>query len=375
MRRRARLAVAGLGRIGLLHAGNLFERVPSADLVRVADADPVRAERGGEALAVSWGTDFDALLADDAVEGVVIATPSALHAEMIEAAARAGRHVLVEKPLALDVGSAQRAVAAARASGIQLQVGFQRRFQPEWRAARVALERGAIGAARLLRIAHRNMAVSSDVPLDSLGDIMIDVAVHDFDTARWLLGHSTEVIAAAPAHGLGGGPQPAGCEAVAVLIRFQSGALAMIDAARSSGYGYECSGELLGSDGALRVGMEHRAIELEQLAAGEARGALATGHESRHELAYVAELEHFARVVLGQVEPEASGEDAVATLELVGAARAALERSEPVAVSRTGRRRRDAAVGGGGRPAQARAAPLSGRLLSRPGAVDEDRAA
>jgi predicted dehydrogenase len=332
VKRRARLAVVGLGRIGLLHAGNLLERVPSADLVRVVDADPVRAQHAGEAFAVPWGTDVEELLADGTVEGLVIATPSRVHAEMIEAAARAGKHVLVEKPLAFDVGSAHRAIAAARAAQIRLQVGFQRRFDPDWRAAREQLDRGAIGAPRLLRIAHRNMAVSPDVPLDSLGDILIDVAVHDFDTARWLLGEPEQLLAVACTHGPDGEPDTTGCETVAVLIRFGSGALAVLDQTRSSGYGYECSGELLGSDGALRIATDHSPLGLEQLARGEARVALATDHESRHELAYVAELDHFARVVLGQLEPEPSGEDGAAALKLVCAARAALERSEPIAV-------------------------------------------
>jgi predicted dehydrogenase len=332
MRRRARLAVAGLGRIGLLHAGNLLERVPSADLVRVADADPSRAQRAGEALAVPWVTDIDELLADGAIEGVVIATPSGMHAEMIEAAARAGRHVLVEKPLAFDVGSAHRALAAARAASVHLQVGFQRRFDPDWRAARERLGQGAIGAPRLLRIAHRNMAVSPDVALEGLGDILIDVVVHDFDTARWLLGEPEQVIAVASTHAPDENATVTRSETVAVLIRFRAGALAMLDTTRSSGYGYECSGELLGSDGALRIALDHRPLGLEQLAAGEARAALATDHESRHRSAYVAELEHFARVVLGEFEPEASGEDGVAALELVGAARESLERSEPVPV-------------------------------------------
>ena len=329
MRRRAGLAVAGLGRIGLVHASNLL-RVPSAELLQVADADPKRAQRAGEAFAVPWSTDFDHVLADDAVEGVVIATPTGLHPQMIEAAARAGKHVLVEKPLAFDVGSALRAVAAARAASVRLQVGFQRRFDADWRAAHDELKGGTIGVPRLLRVAHRNSAISRDVPLDGLGDILVDVAVHDFDTARWLLGEPTQVIAVASFEDALGEPRPPACETVVITIRFANGALAVIDTTRTSGYGYECSGELLGADGALRIGTGHHPLDLERLAAGQAKVALPSDHEIRHRLAYIAELEHFARVVLGQLEPEASGEDGAAALELVGAARAALERDEPV---------------------------------------------
>lgn len=329
-RRRAGLAVAGLGRIGLVHASNLLERVPSAELLRVADADSQRAQRVGEALAVSWSTDYEDLLADSAVDAVVIATPSRMHPEMIEAAARARKHVLVEKPLAFDVGSALRAIAAARAASVHLQVGFQRRFDPDWRAAHDELERGTIGVPRLLRIAHRNMAISRNVPLDSLGDILIDVAVHDLDTARWLLGDPLQVTAVSSFDGPGGEPRPPACETVVLTVRFDNGALAVIDTTRTSSYGYECSGELLGADGALRIGTGHHPPDLERLVPGEARVALPPDHEIRHRIAYIAEVEHFARVVLGQLAPEPSGEDGAAAIELVNAARAALERSEPV---------------------------------------------
>jgi predicted dehydrogenase len=328
VRRRARLAVAGLGRIGLLHAGNLFERVPSAGLVRVADANPVRAQRAGEAFAVPWGVDAEDLLTDAGVEGIVIATPSGLHAEMIEAAAHAGKHVLVEKPLAFDVGSAQRAIAAARAAGIELQVGFQRRFDPNWRAACDELHRGTIGAPRLLRIAHRNMAISPDVSLESLGDILIDVTVHDFDTARWLLGEPVEVVAIASFDGPGGQPRPPGCETMVISVRFANGALAVIDATRTSGYGYECSGELVAAEGALRIGIG-RPVALEHMIAGEARVSLPIDHEVRHGCAYVAQLEHFARVTLGELEPAATGADGAAALELAEAARTSLARHLP----------------------------------------------
>ena len=333
MNRRARLAVAGLGRIGLLHARNLIERVPSADLVLIADPDGKRAQRAGEAFDVPWSTDVEEVLADATIQGIVIATPTGLHADMVEAAARSGKHVFVEKPIALDVGSAHRAVTAAHAAGIHLQVGFQRRFDAAWRAAQVELERGTIGSPRLLRIAHRNMAVSPDVPLHTLGDILIDVAVHDFDCACWLLGEPAQIVAVAAIQSAEGASAPSGSDAVAVLIRFTSGSLAMIDTARSSNYGYECSGEVLGATGVLRIGTQHRPLDLERLLTGEARVTLATDHESRYELAYVAELEHFARVTLGQLEPEPTGEDGEAALELVQAARIALARSMPVAVS------------------------------------------
>jgi myo-inositol 2-dehydrogenase/D-chiro-inositol 1-dehydrogenase len=329
----AQIAVVGLGRMGLVHAGNLSERVPTACLARVADSDLERARRAGEALGVPWTTSMGDILGDDAVDGVVLATPTELHVEMIESAARHGKHVFVEKPIAFKLGSALRAIAAARAAKVQLQVGFQRRFDPDWRAAGHQLARGAIGDPRLLRVVHRNRAIAEDVPLDSLGHVLSDVAIHDFDTARWLIGEPTEITTIASSVGPDGGPRAPGSETVVITMRFANGALGVIDNTRTAGYGFECSGEVLGSEGALRIGAGRHPLDIEHLVAGEARVGLPGDHEDRHAAAYLAELEHFARVVLGELQPEPSGEDGAVALVIAEAARASLRDGEPVGVA------------------------------------------
>lgn len=319
--------------MGFVHAGNLFERVPTASLARVADSDLKRARRAGEGFRVPWATSLDDILGDDAVDGVVLATPTELHAEMIESAARHGKHVFVEKPVAFHIGSARRAIAAAHAANVHLQVGFHRRFDPDWRAARHQLERGVIGQPRLLRIAHRNLAIAPDVPVDSLGDILTDVSIHDFDTARWLIGQPTELTTIASSFAPEGEPMAPGNETVVITMRFDNGALAVIDNTRTSTYGFECSGEVLGSDGALRIGAGRHPLDLEHLAGGETRVSLPHDHEDRHASAYVAELEHFARVVLGELAPEPTGEDGAAALILAQAARSSLDGRESVRIA------------------------------------------
>src|SRR5690242_16591006 len=134
MARRIRVGVAGLGRLGQLHASNLAERVASAELVRVADAVEEVARSTGERLGVAWSTRFDDLLRDPAVDAVVIVSPTGLHAEQVELAARAGKQVFCEKPISLDRERAERAVAVAREAGVKLQIGFQRRFDPDFAA-------------------------------------------------------------------------------------------------------------------------------------------------------------------------------------------------------------------------------------------------
>jgi myo-inositol 2-dehydrogenase / D-chiro-inositol 1-dehydrogenase len=302
---RARLVVVGLGRIGRLHAANLADRVL---LLGVVDALEPVARAVGERHGVRWSTSLDELLPE--AQGVVIAAPTAFHSELVERAAAAGRHVFCEKPLGFDLERAERAVVTARAAGVELQVGFQRRFDPGWLALRDALEAGELGELALLRASHRNAAE----PRAELGDLFVDVAVHDLDVARWLGGEVAELYAQ---------ERPG---AATIALRFESGALGLIDVSRRAGYGFECSGELVGSRGTARAGYGR---EVELLRHGVARSPLPADHAQRHAAAYVAELEQFAAVVLGEAPAGAGGEDAIAALRLALLARRSIATGAP----------------------------------------------
>ena len=318
-RRRAALVVVGLGRMGRLHAENLAGRVPSAALAGVVDAAEPLARAVGERHGVPWSASLEAMLEDPAVDGVVIAAPTRLHPELVGLAASAGKHVLCEKPLGFDAVDARGAVDIARAAGVALQVGFQRRFDPGWTALKDALERGELGRLHLLRCSHRD----ARPPEAGLGDLLADMAVHDLDAARWLGGEVADVLAL-PRASLGEGP----VLAAAIALRFESGALAAIDVSRDARYGFECSAELVGSRATGRIGYGHRPGDLELLHDCRAAVRLSADHAERHEAAYLNELQHFGQVATGSREPTPTGEDAVAALELASAARRSSEAGE-----------------------------------------------
>jgi predicted dehydrogenase len=299
--RPARVVVAGLGRIGRLHAANLAGRTASAELVGIVEPLEPLARSVGELHQVPWSGSLDRALDDARVDGVVIAAPTQLHVELVERAARAGKHVFCEKPVGFDVEEARRAVAAANAAGVHLQVGFQRRFDPEWLALSAALEE--LGELHLMRISHRNAAP----PPDALGGLFVDMAVHDLDAARWLGGDVAEVLALAR-------PPDGDALAASISLRFESGVLGQVDVSRDAGYGFECSAELVGSKATARVGHAHAGIQI--LSDGLARTRVPADHAQRHTAAYVAELDHFGELVMGRSRPRATGEDAVAALEL-----------------------------------------------------------
>jgi predicted dehydrogenase len=303
------LAVIGLGAIGRLHARNLACEVPGARLVAVVDTIAERAESVAAELGARCLTSPAQAFADPEVLGVVIAVPSPLHAELVERAAAAGTHVFCEKPLGVDPEEAERAVAAARSAGIRLQVGFQRRFDADFVAAKKRIDSGALGTVQLVRIAHRNRTPPHPGDLaDRLGSIFVDMTVHDLDSARWLVGEVDEVTAFERKR-----------NAVTVL-RFRCGALGVIDNSRHAGYGFECSAELVGTEATLRIGARGQPLDLDLLTAAGALSRVAEDHVERHLAAYRDELRHFVACLRDGVEPRVGGDDAVAALRLTHAA-------------------------------------------------------
>jgi myo-inositol 2-dehydrogenase/D-chiro-inositol 1-dehydrogenase len=295
--------VAGLGAIGLLHARHLAD-LSGACLALVVDADAALASAAGEELGVPWSTAYEDALGDSGVAAVVLATPTPLHAEMAERAARAAKHVFCEKPLSLEPGSGRAASAAAEAAGVCLQVGFQRRFDADFLAAKARVDAGELGRVQLLRISHRNRVPPHEGDLsDRLGGPFVDMTIHDFDTARWLVGEIAEVNAFA-----------SGRSGV-VVARFENGALGVIDNTRSAVYGFECAVELMGDRSTIRVGWEPRA-PVEQLTPDGRIAPLPADHVERHREAYVEELRHFIACVRSGTPPAVGGADSAAALEL-----------------------------------------------------------
>jgi predicted dehydrogenase len=299
------LAVIGLGAIGRVHARNLARHVAGAELVLVVDKVAELAAAVADELGVRWSTRPEDALGDPGVSAIAIATPTPLHAGLIEAAAGAGVHVFCEKPLALKPVGAQRAVRAARAAGVRLQVGFQRRFDPDFVAAKDHIDSGGVGAVQLLRIAHRNRTPPHETGLvERLGSIFVDMTVHDFDTARWLVGEIDEVTAFERKR-----------NAVTVL-RFRNGALGIVDNSRHAGYGFECSAEVVGTESTLRIGGRGRPLDLDVLTSCGALRRVAEDHIERHITAYRDELRHFVACLRDGTEPSVGGEDAIAALRL-----------------------------------------------------------
>jgi inositol 2-dehydrogenase len=315
-----RVGLVGLGRMGRFHAANLAGRIPGVRLVRVADAsEDVARENAARLGGVEWSTRYEDLLEDPEVEAVVIASPTHLHAEMVEAGAAAGKHVFCEKPISQDLERTYDVIEAVRAAGVKLQVGFQRRFDPDYRAAKERISAGHIGEVYLFRTTLRDVRSPGFDYIKGSGGFFADVTVHDFDAARWLVGEITEVTAAGAALSDPEFEEIGDIDNAVITLRFASGALGVMDNSRVAGYGYECSSEIVGHRGTLRID-NHRRMAIETLTPGRACRDYVSDFVERFADAYRQEMEHFVRVVRGEAEPQPTGTDAAAAFVLARAA-------------------------------------------------------
>jgi inositol 2-dehydrogenase len=317
--RRVRMGLAGLGRLGQFHAENMAGRAPSIELVRVVDPLEEVARSTGGRLGVAWSTTYEDLLNDSSIEAVVIASPTPYHAAMIEQAAAAEKQVFCEKPISLEREPTERAIAAAHKAGVKLQIGFHRRFDPDWVAATNRIKAGELGEVYLFRTSLRDMRPPSIEYIKGSGGFFLDVTVHDFDTARWMVGEINEVTAFGAALTDPAFAAVDDIDNAVVVVRFANGALGVIDNSRAAGYGYECSTEVMGSRATARIGY-HQRVNVEWLTPGAVTRDSVSNFIERYPRAYVAELESFAEAVRDDRPVAVGGEDGLAAFTLCKAA-------------------------------------------------------
>jgi predicted dehydrogenase len=253
---------------------------------------------------------------------VVIVSPTATHAPLIEAAARAGKAVFCEKPIALDVPTTERALAAVARFGVPLQLGFQRRFDSGFAEARRRIAGGEIGALHLLRSVSHDPYPPSPEYLQSCGGQFVDMTIHDIDVARFLSGMEIEQVWAT---GAALGPRAAEFRAngdwdtTTLTLQFTSGALGSIVNSRQAGYGYDIHTDVLGERGGLKVGYE-RHTPLTRYDSEGAHHDFVPYFPERFAQAYAVELAAFVRAVQSRQPVSPTGQDGLAALRVALAA-------------------------------------------------------
>lgn len=325
-----RLGIIGAGTMGSFHARSAA-RSGTCELVAVADPRPGKAASVARRFGCTATEDVAAILARTDIDAVIIATPVDAHLGLVEQAARAGLAIFCEKPLAPTLEGCLRARAATEECGVPLQVGFHRRFDPDWRQLHGAVTSGELGQVYLLKSTLRDMTIPPAAYLRASGGYFADAFVHDFDAARWLLGDVETVTAVGtamtePFHEFDD------FDSAAVVLRLSSGALAIFDGSRVAGYGYDCATELVGSQGTLRIA-NPPASNIIRLHDGRAESRLPSSYLERFAEAYATEIDDFARVVAEGAPPAVGAWDALLALAVADAARISAQRGRSVALA------------------------------------------
>lgn len=328
------IGVIGAGRIGRLHARHLAHQVPGARLAAIADPDTEAAtETAAGAGGAPVDSDYHALLQDDAVHAVLIASPTHLHARMIQEAAAAGKHIFCEKPIAQDLESIDRALAAAEAAGVKLQIGFNRRFDANFARVRKAIRRGEAGTPHLLHIISRDPAPPPIEYVRNSGGIFLDMTIHDFDMARFLLADEVEEVYTAAAVRVDPAIGETGdLDTAIITLKFAGGAIATIDNCRQAVYGYDQRVEVLGSAGGISVSNNYPNNVLISGAENVRKDLPLNFFLERYSDSFVAEVRAFAEAVLEDRPTPVSGADGRAPVVLALAARKSFDENRPVRV-------------------------------------------
>lgn len=314
-----KLALLGAGRIGKVHAQAIASD-SRAKLVAVVDAVAEAAQAIADQAGCKVST-IDAVLADPEVDAVVICTPTNTHADLIERFAKAGKAIFCEKPIDLDVARAKACLEVVRQTGARVMLGFNRRFDPHFRAVRKAIEDGTIGKVEMVTITSRDPGPPPASYIKVSGGIFRDMTIHDFDMARFLLGE--EIVSVTAFGSVLVDPEIGKLgdyDSASIILTTASGRQAMISNSRRASYGYDQRIEVHGSRGAVSA-ENQRPVSIEIATGnGYTRPPLHDFFMTRYTAAYAAEISAFIDSIVEGTPPSPSAEDGLIALQLADAA-------------------------------------------------------
>jgi len=330
------IGVLGVGEMGKRHAENLRHLTPGAELIAVADVAAARAKQVAEELEISksFGS-LEAMLECKEIRAVLIATPDKFHASSVIQAARAGKDILCEKPIALTMNDAYAVLDAVAKASVRLQIGFMRHYDPAYAAAMKRIEAGEIGTPLIFKSVGRDKdeppmaAYSSGIN----GMILYNNTIHDFDLARWLMRdevaevHTYGTVAIRPEVA-----QYGDVVASSVNLKYHKGGIGNIESYVQAVYAYDVRTEILGSKGAVFVGSLDKTPAVFLSSSGGSH-ILADHFLSRFADAYLAEVQDFVDALLHDKPVRVTGEDGLKALAIAVAAENSWKQGKPVKVA------------------------------------------
>jgi predicted dehydrogenase len=330
------IAVIGTGRAGMIHARNFAKKVKHAHLEAIVDPNVEGLQQAGKELhCTNLYTDFkQALDQNERIDAIIVATPTVLHKEIVQYAAERGKHIFCEKPMAMDVAECEEMIAVTQLHQVHLQIGFMRRFDKSFRAAKARIEAGEIGdVVKVYSLTH-----GPSVPRPWQYDIkksngpLAEVNSHDIDTLRWFTGSEFQEV-----YALAGNfrcPEalpdfPDFYDNVSVLASFENGAQGQIGGAVSVHYGYDSRVEILGTKGILFIGSLKENTVLSCNREGLHQEVISSWMYL-YEDAYLAEDVDFIECILEDRKPLATGLDGLRAVEVVNAGNLSITQRKPI---------------------------------------------
>lgn len=325
------IALFGAGRIGQVHAVNIASN-PETQLYSVIDPYPEGAEKLAKTYRAKIQTTEEAF-ADPEIHGVLIASATDTHADLIEKAALAGKAIFCEKPIDLSLSRVRDCLAVVKRENVPFVVGFNRRYDPQFRALKERYSAGAIGKAESLLITSRDPSPPPAEYVAVSGGLFRDMAIHDFDMVRFIIGEDPIQIYAQgscqvnPAIG-----EQGDIDTAVTVMKFPSGVIATISNSRRSGYGYDQRIELHGEKGVLTAANQKEDLVEQWTDEGCVSAKPQLFFLERYQAAYVAEWQHFVDVLAGRCESECNGYDGEQALIMADAALASLKAEKSISL-------------------------------------------
>lgn len=335
MSKKLGIGVVGLGRLGSAYARYFTGRIAGASLVAVSDVDETAAAaRAAEFGLSKWYGSYQDLIADEQVDAVVIVSPTSTHQEIVVAAANRGLPIFCEKPLSISLPAARAMQQTVEKTGVYFQMGFMRRFDKGYLAAKQKIEAGAIGTPVVFKSSSRDPYRPSLEYLDPAhsGGLFVDCGIHDLDLGRWYMGEIASL------YSIGGTLAYPEMKAIGDIdnaitsVYFSSGALGTIDLSRNGVYGYDIRTEILGTEGTLKIGYLRETPIMVMTKEGITHDVVPYFTE-RFEQAYLTQLQDFVDNLLQGKPPAVTCADGVAALQASAAATLSFKENRPVTVT------------------------------------------
>ena len=258
MSRKLRIGVIGAGRIGKLHSNNLATRVPNAELAAISDVYEPAAKELAEKLGVpNYYNDYHKILEDPTIDAVFICSSTDTHSPISIEAAKAGKHIFCEKPIDHDLDKIKAVLEEVKKAGVKYQVGFNRRFDRNFKHVHEVVQNGGIGDVQIVKVTSRDPEAPPLSYVKVSGGIFVDMTIHDFDMVRYLSGSEVEEVSAVGACLVNPEIGQAGdVDTCIITLKFANGALGVIDNSRQAVYGYDQRIEVFGSKGCITADNE-----------------------------------------------------------------------------------------------------------------------